>query len=370
MRFDCSVVKNFRNCPELKINWDPGINLILGRNGSGKTNLLESLSILTGWGAFGRTRNVISWTSEKLHASSLRASIGAEVSGEERFNITAEISSKVSMRLDNKAISFTDLRLKFPSIIFLTSNINLIDGSPSARRLFIDRLCSLFFPIYAKRLADFKYIMRTRTLLLRQGKSPARTEIPFCELGGWIMDKRREVILQLMSLIDREKITLSFIPSLTIPQTKKNSLASLQTSSQNITEELSCEFSGQEYLHNFLQANSKRELYAQRPLCGPNYDDLAIIISENGRSASEALSRGQKRRLILYMIITAGKLIAAKLKRNPVLLFDDLTAELDAEGREWTYTQLAKTKWQIFITAPEKPFKTRKKFGGITLSLV
>lgn len=339
MRFDYSVVKNFRNCPECKINWAPGINLILGKNGSGKTNLLESLSILTGWGAFGKTRNIISWTSENS-----RALVGAEVSGEEKFTLKAEISSKISLRQNDKAISFTDLRLSLPSIIFLTSNINLIDGSPSARRLFVDRLCSLFFPIYAKRLADFKYVMRTRTLLLRQGKSPSRTEIPFCELGGWIMDKRRQVISQLMSLIDHEKITLSFLPDLTS--------------------------SGQEYLHNFLQTNSKRELYAQRPLCGPNYDELAIIISSNGRSASEALSRGQKRRLVLYLIITAGKLIAMRLKREPVLLFDDLTAELDAEGREFVYNQLAKTKWQVFITAPEKPFKTRKKFGGITLNLV
>ena len=347
MRFDYSVVKNFRNCPECKINWAPGINLILGKNGSGKTNLLESLSILTGWGAFGKTRNIISWTSE-----SSRALIGAEVSGEEKFTLKAEISSKISLRQNDKTISFTDLRLNFPSIIFLSSSINLIDGSPSARRLFVDRLCSLFFPIYAKRLADFKYIMRTRTLLLRQGKSPSRTEIPFCELGGWIMDKRREVISQLMSLINPQKITLSFLPLLT------SSPANSQMTS------------GQEYLHHALQANSKRELYAQRPLCGPNYDELAIIISSNGRLASEALSRGQKRRLVLYLIITAGKLIAMRLKREPVLLFDDLTAELDAEGREFTYQQLAKTKWQIFITAPEKPFKTRKKFGGITLSLV
>ena len=205
------------------------------------------------------------------------------------------------------------------------------------------------------------------------------------------MDKRREIISQLMSLIDSEKITLSFMPSLTNSQagalanlqmnsqnvlrenSQTNTLTSSQgnslTSSQNITEGLYYKISGQEYLHNFLQANSKRELYAQRPLCGPNYDELAIILSNNGRLASEALSRGQKRRLVLYLIITAGKLIAMRLKREPVLLFDDLTAELDAEGREFVYSQLAKTKWQIFITAPEKPFKTRKKFGGITLNL-
>ena len=144
-----------------------------------------------------------------------------------------------------------------------------------------------------------------------------------------------------MRLIPSEKLSLSFVPELNV--------------------------SWEEYLREALKQHSMRELAAFRPIDGPNYDELAITV--DGRPASEALSRGQKRRMILYIIITAGKLIALKLKRNPVLLFDDLTAELDSEGREFVYHELAKTKWQVFITAPEKPFATRKKFGGINFSV-
>ena len=337
MRFIYSVIRNFRNLrPDLKVEWDPGINLILGRNGSGKTNLLESLSILSGWGAFGRTGNIITWGSNIP-----RSFAGAEVSGEETFTLNAEISSRISLRLNGKAITSTDLRLSVPSILFLTGNTNLIDGSPSGRRLFIDRLCSLFYPPYAKRLAEFKFIMRTRTALLRQRKSPDRTSIPFCQLGGYIMDRRRDTVRQLMELIPEGKFKLSLLPDLKV--------------------------SWEEYLHEALRQHSWRELQAFRPIDGPSYDDM--IITVDGRPASEALSRGQKRRMILYIIITAGKLIALKLKRNPVLLFDDLTAELDSEGREFVYRELVKTKWQIFITAPEKPFASRKKFGGINFSV-
>lgn len=337
MRFDYSVIKNFRNFsgPELKIKWDPGINLILGPNGSGKTNLLEALSILTGWGAFGRTQNIISWANE----IPTRAIAFGALSGEERLEISAAISTKISLKLDDKAISFTDLRLAVPSIIFLTGGVNLIDGPPAARRLFIDRLCSLFFPAYAKKLADFKYINRSRVALLRQGRSPERTSILFSQLGGWIMDRRREVLELLKKLMPQNKFSLKFLPEVYS--------------------------SGEEFLRVKLKENFSRELIVQHPLNGPNYDELFITINQNGRPASESLSRGQKRRLILYMIITAGKLAALKLKRNPVLLFDDLTAELDSEGREFTYQKLLETGWQVFITAPEKPFATRKKFGGI-----
>lgn len=336
MRFDYTAVKNFRNFTgsELKTQWAPGINLILGRNGAGKTNLLEALSILTGWGAFTKTSGVISWSGENL-----RASAWGHVSGEESFDISAEISSRISLRLNTKSISFTDLRLAVPSVIFLTGNLNLIDGSPSSRRLFIDRLCSLFIPPYAKRLAVFKDIHRARSAMLRQGKSPVRTDSAYCDSGGWIMDKRRETLRELMRIIPPGKFMMEFLPALKV--------------------------SGNEYLREVIAVNRQREIYAQRVLYGPGYDELAIRVAENGRPASEALSRGQKRKLILYIIITAGKLIAQRLKREPILLFDDLTAELDSEGREWVYRELTKTKWQTFITAPEKPFATRKKFGGI-----
>ncbi|MBQ7733158.1 MAG: AAA family ATPase [Synergistaceae bacterium] len=343
MNIDYTVAKNFRNLgPELRIKWEPGINLILGANGSGKTNLLESLSILTGWGVFPRSRNanLINWESDTLNAFT-----AAKVSGEETFEVTANITTRISLKLNDKVISYTDLRRSIPSIIFLTGSTNLIDGAPAYRRLFIDRLCSLFVPAYAKKLADFKQVQQSRTALLKKGRPPEVTSELFCQLGGFIMDKRRQVVSHFKSLVSDSggKYNFEMLPAIKIP--------------------------GEDYLHEALRHYASREAHALHPLCGPNFDDLAVTLSENNKPASEALSRGQKRRLILYMIITAGKLTAMILKREPVLLFDDLTAELDSDGRRWTYQALVKTNWQVFITAPEKPFDTARNFGGIDFSV-
>lgn len=331
-----TLVKNFRNySPYLSVNWEPGINLILGKNGAGKTNLLESLSILSGWGAFGKTRDVINWSNNYSGAQ-----IFAKVSGEESFTVSAEISSRISLRLADKAITSTDMRLALPSLLFLTSNNTLIDGSPSARRMFIDRLCALFVPPFARKLAEFKTIQRKRVSLLRRGKSPDWTDILFCSLGGYVMDIRRRTLSLLSGLIPEGKFSLAFVP------------------------ELNC--SPEEYLHRELERTHGAELRVLRPLTGPSYDDIAVTVGN--MPAYQILSRGQKRRLVLYMTITAGKLIAQRLGRNPILLFDDLTAELDKRNRELAYRELAGTKWQVFITAPEKPFMTRKKFGGINIA--
>ena len=341
MRLDYTIARNFRNLgPELRIQWEPGINLLLGPNGSGKTNLLEALSILTGWGVFPGTRNanLITWGSESFHAFT-----GAQVSGEDTFSVSANIKSRISLKLNDKTISYTDLRRHIPSVIFLTGSTNLIDGTPASRRLFLDRLCALFIPIYARKLADFKQVTRTRVNLLRTGRDTDMTDELFCSLGGFIMDKRRLLLSHFAGIIAPDKYCFSIKPEI----------------------RTHCE----EYLHSSLRLHADRERRAFRPLCGPNYDDLVITMAANNRPASESLSRGQKRRLILHMIITAGKLIAKILQRQPVLLFDDLTAELDSEGRRWTYQELVKTGWQVFITAPEKPFETAKNFGGIDFSV-
>ena len=339
MRIERTIVRDFRNLgPNFKgiKTWDSGINLILGRNGAGKTNLLEALSIVTGWGAFGKTSSLIAWDRKGP-----RTYVASKFSGEESFVVKAEISSRISLRLNDKSISFTDLRLYTPSIIFLTDNLALIDGSPASRRLFIDRLCALFVPPFARMLADFKTVLRVRSSLLRQGKSASSTDIPYCRTGGWVMDIRRKALSLLIKTMDTDKFTVRFVPELSV--------------------------SGEDYLRAMITENRSREVYAQRPLFGPNYDELSIMITETGRPASESLSRGQKLRLILYMILASGRLIEEMLKRKPILLLDDLTAELDAEGREWTYNQLKDTGWQAFVTAPEKPFATRRRFGGITL---
>lgn len=341
MKIDYTVTRNFRNLgPELRVNWEPGINLILGANGSGKTNLLESLSILTGWGIFPRSRNanLINWDSGTLNAFT-----GAKVSGEENFEVTANITSRITLKLNDKIISYTDLRRAIPSIIFLTGSTNLIDGAPAFRRLFIDRLCSLFVPVYAKTLAEFKQVQQNRTALLKKGRSPEITTGLFCQLGGFIMDKRRQVLSHFKNFAAQGKYNFDMLPVINM--------------------------SGEDYLHEALKHYASREVHALHPICGPNYDDLAITLCENNKPAYEALSRGQKRRLILYTIITAGKLIVMILKREPVLLFDDLTAELDSDGRKWTYQELEKTNWQVFITAPENPFETARKFGGIDFSV-
>ena len=196
----------------------------------------------------------------------------------------------------------------------------------------MDRLCSVLFAPYAKKLSDFKYVMRSRTALLRQEKSTEATDSLFCNLGGWIMDRRREAVSLLRTMMTQNNFSLEFLPVIDVQ--------------------------GERFLKNILKDKNygTRERHAMRPLTGPNYEELSITLLDSKRPASEALSRGQKRGLVLNLIIDAGKLIVLRLRREPILLFDDFTAELDSKGRERTREKLIATGWQVFMTAPENPF--------------
>ena len=112
--------------------------------------------------------------------------------------------------------------------------------------------------------------------------------------------------------------------------------------------------SGSDFLLAALEATAEREARACRPLAGPHRDDL--VVSCLGRPASAALSRGQKRRLVVSLILMAGRFVGTYLRARPVLLLDDLGAELDAAGRREAGSALLGTGWQVFVTGTENPF--------------
>ena len=339
MRFENTALRGFRNLGVARrFAWDPGLNLILGPNGTGKTNLLESLNILSGWGGFSsRVSAAVAWDSPDG-----RALLGARALGERDVEVLALLSSRMTLKADGERVSGSELRACLPSLAFLPTDIGLIDGSPSVRRLFLDKLCALCIPPYARRLSEYRRLVRHRIALLRQGRSPSGTTLPFARLGGWILESRRRVIERMLS-------TSSGETPLSLPFTLK--------------VEPEVQGDGADFMLAALEASAEREARACRPLVGPHRDDL--ILSCQGRPACMALSRGQKRRLVVSLILMAGRFVAAYLRVRPILLFDDLGAELDAAGRREAGNVLLNTGWQVFVTGTENPFPELAASVGI-----
>ncbi|MDR1377887.1 MAG: DNA replication and repair protein RecF [Synergistaceae bacterium] len=349
MEFLETAWKSFRNLKPRRQQWRSGLNVLLGPNGSGKTNLLESFNVLAGWGVFAvagnRTSSLVTWGEE-------RAFLMGCTAGERELEVEAQMGTRMSLRVAKERATYSELRSLLPSLSFLPRDIDLLDGSPSVRRLFLDKLCALCSPLYARRLSEYKQLVRHRTTLLRQNRVKTdvfrATVFPMSRLGGWIRETRRGAVRLLSEALKNG--TTSEIAGL-LPFQVEMALELRGTTEGN--------GSGLESavadMAAALEANSEREQHAGMVLVGPHRDDLNFFCLE--RPAALVLSRGQKRRVVVGLILAAGRLVESRLRLKPILLLDDVAAELDAEGRALMGCAFAGTGWQVFATGVEDHFQ-------------
>jgi len=341
----------FRNLKPRRQQWCPGLNVFLGPNGSGKTNILESVNVLSGWGAFpvptNRVSSMISWDCGEE-----RAFLSGHAGGERELEVTAQIGARLSLRAANERVTYSELRALLPSLSFLPSDVELLDGSPSIRRFFLDKLCALSSPLYARRLAEYRQLARQRGALLRRSGDSAALRAsthPMARLGGWIRFVRERTVdlLSKKLSIESDSLESGLLPF--------NIGVAIELRGGNAE----AGFELEDYVENLrsaMESGLERERHAGIVLIGPHRDDLAF--SCLGRPAALALSRGQKRRVVMAAILAAGHLIEAKLRVKPMLILDDVAAELDSTGRSLMGQALAATGWQIFAAGVEKPFQT------------
>jgi len=168
--------------------------------------------------------------------------------------------------------------------------------------------------------------------------------VPIAQLGGWIRLVRwKAVDLLSEKLVNSGSGILPFEVSMAMEQRGGEQKAGFEL--EDCIEDL----------RSALDAGLERERHAGLVLAGPHRDDLTF--SCLGRSAALALSRGQKRRVVMACILAAGRLVETKLRVKPILILDDVAAELDAEGRSLMGQALAATGWQVFSAGVEDPFQ-------------
>ncbi|MDR1915020.1 MAG: DNA replication and repair protein RecF [Synergistaceae bacterium] len=334
MFFRGTYFHNFRNLISERREWTLGFNLITGPNGAGKTNFLEGLNLISGWGPFERSAkisNLARWTRDGERSS---ASLWGGVDGEERCEIFASLSIRCQLRCDDKIAGATEMRGRVPVLSFLSDHMSLMKGGAYHRRQLLDRVGALISPSYARRLYDYKHALRQKTALLRRYCDTRIVDKLLVSLGSWIWMTREEIAKLIWSELD------FFVNLLAVPMD-----FSFERGGGGLEKNPRDDFK------RSLLMKRDREKASKIPLVGPQRDDLKFFC--DGIDASMSLSRGQSRRAASALMLASARLVERCLGRKPVLIFDEISSELDESGRGAILDSLLATECQVFATTTE-----------------
>ena len=313
-------LRNFRNFEECSLIFAPRINLFQGLNAQGKTNLLEALSLLSLGRSF-RTQNLselikIGSTFFFLEATLLRDGISQNI----RISFDGQNKSVACNATQHH--SFQPLLGLIPAVFFTPQDADLIGGSPSIRRRFLNIHLAQSDPLYVHHLIRFNRAVKQRNALLR---SHSLEGIDYWEeemtpSATYLMERRASFLEQLLhcpSLVN-EQIEVHYEPSST-----------------------------RDYLSQ-LKRQRPREKVMGMTLIGPHRDDFSLLLA--GQLARLHASEGQRRSIGALLRLAEWQRLKAETGISPLFCVDDFELHLDAERQKLFQQSLP--IGQVFITTP------------------
>ena len=350
-------LENFRNYRQLSVSFEPGINLLIGENGAGKTNLVEAcvyLSTLESHRVSGYTALIGS------EGASSQLSLKAKNNGRE-ISVAAELNKDKPNRyfLNSHQVKRTsDLVGVSKVVVFAPEDLDLVRRDPQDRRKFLDESMIQLKPRLAGVKADYERVLKQKAALLksaRQVSSPDLTTLDIWDdqlvaLGTEIIFHRQELISTIFPLLQDFYHQLSGQPE-TLELLLKTSVAGGEEEEE--FQSLSS-WDKQEIQDAFYQRLAElrpRELERGVSLVGPHRDELTIL--KSGLLARNHASQGEAWSLALGLKLAMAQLLRSDSQSgDPVLILDDVFAVLDA-GRRQRLVEFVINNEQVLITSAD-----------------
>ncbi|MTD31229.1 DNA replication/repair protein RecF [Planomicrobium sp. YIM 101495] len=343
MRIDRLTLENYRNYESLELSFSPEINVFIGENAQGKTNIMESIYVLS-MAKSHRTSNdkeLIRWDADY---GKIKADVQRKY-GKLPLEILLSRKGKKAKanHLEQKRLS--DYIGQLNVVMFAPEDLNLVKGSPQLRRRFIDMEIGQISPVYLHDLVTYQHLLKQRNHLLKQnyGKSSINdvtfdiyTE-QFIEAAVKIIQKR----FQFMELLQQwaEPIHHGISRGLEKLQIRYQPVSGLKP--EWTPEEMAS------FLQSKLGEVKKKEIERGTTLVGPHRDNLQFLV--NGYDVQTYGSQGQQRTTALSLKLAEIELIKQEVGEPPVLLLDDVLSELD-DYRQSHLLNTIQGSVQTFVT--------------------
>ena len=356
---------NFRNYETAEVSFEPGVNLLVGPNGQGKTNLVEAIRYLSTLsshrvaGYIPLIRNAQPPIAQAI-IRALAHHDGRDALLELELNRETQNRARI-----NKASAprVRDILGYVNTVTFAPEDLDIIKKDPANRRAFIDELLVQVSPRFAGVFTDYERVLKQRNTLLRTARQTGAKGTSLSTLDAWdesLIKFGSEIIQSRLNLIDRLKPLLTeAYQAIAISNNEPSILMKSSLLGQAVVddyEEAELEHLTLDELQKVpeiyrekLAAVRGKELERGITLIGPHRDDLVLMLGD--LPAKGYASHGESWSYALALRLASAKLLAAESKTgDPVVILDDVFAELDA-GRRERLASLVADNEQVIITA-------------------
>ncbi|HUJ14204.1 MAG TPA: DNA replication and repair protein RecF [Thermoanaerobaculia bacterium] len=330
------TARNFRNLADTPIEFHPATNLIVGRNGQGKTNLVEAIYFLATTKSFRTTKlaNLVRFREQSIYVA------GALRRGDVERTISVGIDFGETRRrvlmINEERVTLAQHIAAMTVFAFSSARLDIIRGAPDERRGFLDRGIASLDPGYVDAYKRYARVLRHRNALLQSGTITG--------LDAW----------------DAEFIATG---------------SELQTARARYTQVIAEAFrkivhDHGYHLHNVeiqyrpstadLKSIRREEMRARTSLSGPQRDNVEFTIG--GRSAADVASAGEQKMLVLFLKFAKLELFRRKFDEPAIFLLDDVDAELDLEILQKLLSKMP-AETQVFATSAKERFLAALETG-------
>lgn len=337
MGFESVRLYNYRNLIDSHVDVKAREVFLVGENGQGKTNFLESIYLLC-YGSSFRTRK----DRELIKIGTKEMQVSGSSYTDDENDVQLRIKEgKKQISLNGKRIGDRKQLIQhLPCIIFSHDDIDFISGPPERRRWFFNQTMSLYNPLFIDTLRRYEKILKMRNTSVRDGRIDLLDiyDDQAAAAGIELQERRAEAIKLFNVTFNRLFHTVSGLDG-------------------DISIRYNPSWNGAESADDAVKILKERrnvDLTFKTTTSGPHRDKIGFYL--NGRDFSRIASTGQRRLMSLVLRVAQSEFFTDMTRRNPILLLDDVLLELDAERRRKFIARLPAYEQAFFTFLPDEPY--------------
>lgn len=350
MRLKNLELVNYRNCEHIFLNLDNDKIIIIGKNAQGKTNILESIYYLSSLKSprSSNVREFVKFGEEKFNIKGVLHKAETDI----ELEVDYVLDKKKIVKLNGLKTTPKNYKTGLCTVLFSTEDLLLLRGTPQDRRMWIDNAISQIYPVHDERISKYNKIRIQKNNLLKEEHINNDLLDVFNEqlviTGSNIIFTRQKFLTELKKVAVEKYNDIS-----------SNECFDFEYSFQHKDSETIAKALRQE-----LNERKNEEIVRKQACVGPHRDDIFFFI--NGNDSTKFASQGQQRTIVLALKLAEIELIIQKKGYSPVLLLDDVLAELDDLRQNYLLKTISK-KTQTIITSVDTLLFEKSFLRNVTI---